>query len=110
MQWYACLSNYGLKCDQTGRQERAKLVRKSHFVVYLVLVLFWLLQYSVLKLDRLDMMSHVVEVHRVGLFLQEQDAFDSDLRELGLIVELDLIDAILLVRLVHLYCYYLIEA
>ena len=56
------------------------------------------------------MMSHVVEVHRVGLFLQEQDAFDSDLRELGLIVELDLIDAILLVRLVHLYCYYLIEA
>ena len=69
MQWYACLTNYGLKCDQTGCQERAKFVGESHFVVHLVLLLFRLLQYFILELDRLDMMSYVVEVHRVGLFL-----------------------------------------
>ena len=92
--------------------------------VWLVVILYLalLLQDFILELKWLNVMGHIIEINGNSLFLHKCYAFHTDLRELGLLLELlcqlflssrvdfYLIDAAFLRWLVHLRCYYLIQA
>ena len=76
------LAEQVLEEHERASQRGAEFMGDCHLIVYYRLVAIFLLQHFTFKFERLDVISHVVEIDSCGFLLQKLYAFHTYLGKL----------------------------